>query len=124
MCAAWRVDALSRFGDRGYLETNRAARSNCCVRLQQLISEDQLYVPACSGHVVSFFLKTASALGCGILHLHPRDVSFERMELDSRYKYLDIVSVLVLVDDTKFSSQSLDSGFSHDEESRTAVLKI
>ena len=46
------------------------------------------------------------------------------MELDSRYKYLDIVSVLVLVDDTKFSSQSLDSGFSPDEESRTAVLKI
>ena len=102
MCAAWRVDALSRFGDRGYLETNRAARSNCCVRLQQLISGDQLYVHACSGHVVSFFLKTASALGCGILHLDPRDVSLEWMKLDNRY--LDIVSVLV--DDT--SNQYLD----------------
>ena len=63
MCAAWRVDALSRFGDKGYLETNRAARSNCCVRLQQLISGDQLYVHACSGHVVSFFFENSLSFG-------------------------------------------------------------
>ena len=48
---------------------------------------------------VGGFLKTASALGCGILHLHPRDVSFEWMKLDNRYLY--IVSALLLVDDTK-----------------------
>jgi hypothetical protein len=38
-------------------------------------------------------------LGCGILHLDPRDVSFEWMKLDNRYLY--IVSALLLVDDTK-----------------------
>ena len=63
MRAAWRVDALSRFGDRGYLETNRAARSNCCERLQQLISGDQLYVHACSGHGVSFFFENSLSFG-------------------------------------------------------------
>ena len=61
----WRVDAMSRFGDRGYLETNRAAGSNCCDRLQQLISGDQLYVNARSGHGVAFF---ENSLSSGLRH--------------------------------------------------------
>jgi hypothetical protein len=41
-------------------------------------------VNARSGHGVAHgtFLKTTSALGCGILHLDPKDVSFEWMKLD------------------------------------------
>jgi hypothetical protein len=44
---------------------------------------------------VGGFLKTASALGCGILHPDPKEVSFEWMSLDNnRYRiwrrYLDL----------------------------------
>jgi len=41
-----------------------------------LTAWDQLGVNALSGHVVAWgiFLKTASALGCGILHPDPNDI--------------------------------------------------
>ena len=63
---------------------------------------DSFYPPVFFVGWVGGFLKTASALGCGILHLDPRDVSLEWMKLDNRY--LNIVSVLV--DDT--SNRYLD----------------
>ena len=45
---------------------------------------------------VGGFLKTASALGCGILHLDPKDVSFEWMKLDISISYLQtIVDILI-----------------------------
>ena len=41
-------------------------------------------------------MKTASALGCGILHLDPKDVSFEWMKLDISISYLQtIVDILI-----------------------------
>jgi hypothetical protein len=47
---------------------------------------------------VGGFLKTASALGCGILHLDPKDVSFEWMKLDISISYLQtIVDILMLL---------------------------